>query len=153
MHPVSGPELFAYQATIVRAERNYEGSRLTTAHTVGKLWPARTLTGRCRTPDSTARRLPAGHGRLRGACGVSKTTTANQCALRTLTAQCLGIFPTHRRGSHKQRPPPHHGKCSPPLPHQLASQRSVVATTRANARGRPASAAMSAPCATACTAS
>ena len=64
--PLKAPELFAYQAMIVRAQRGSIGL-LTTGSLDGWHLPEGTLTGQSRTPSYTRRPSQAGHRPLHGA--------------------------------------------------------------------------------------
>ena len=94
--PHKAPELLAYQAAIVRAERNYEGTywcRMS-ANTAGKPWHARTLTGRCQMHAFT----------MKHSLGMRRPSNAARSVFKMITTKTLAPeIPTTRSwgGYHK----------------------------------------------------
>ena len=107
--PCKATELMAYQATIVRAERNYEGNAgsLTTGNPGGRPWHGRTSTCLLWMPSCTTRHSPGKPEQLPNARVAWKMTTQRPAAPGTLTAQCLaGCHPPELPSSTTATPPP-----------------------------------------------
>ncbi len=96
--PEKAPELFAYQRSIVRVERNYEGKQWVAYDRQYRREALAHSTGRQQTLASTTRHSPEGPDLSRGVPSASRMTTPQQAAHGTQTAQCLdGSRP---RGGH-----------------------------------------------------
>ena len=86
--PGKAAELFAYQASIIQAERNYEGWCMT-ARSGKKPWHERTSNGRPRTPGYTTRPSRAAPRPSPVATTASRMTTSCPYAPGILTSHCL----------------------------------------------------------------
>ena len=103
--PDKAGELFAYQASIVRAERNYEGKRWVA---YDRQYRRETLARKdlnwsITDPRYTMRPSQAGLGQLPAAATVCRMTTVQPSVLATRTGPYLGGSQTPPCGLHSQR--------------------------------------------------